>query len=176
MTYARYGWHWATLPLYLIVAGMIARRAGYRWAQPKAVMALFCIAAAAFVAVDLPHLWQVEFYPACYGETLRLVIKASVRDACDPAQAGLGTSVSPAAAIAVNLVLLAVGIGLWRTHRFPWLALACLAMFAAAAVPPSLVGPMLGNAGEPVFSAGLIAAGIRFGGLPVPHRAAPVSA
>lgn len=162
ITYIRFTWHWATLPLLLIVAGMIARRAGFRWAQPKAVMALFCIAAVYFIYEDLPYIWQVEFRPACFAETLRLVTKVSPSQACNPADAGLGINVSPAAAISVNLVLKLIGFGLWWKHRYPWLALGCAVMFAAAATPQSLVGPILGNAGEPIFNAALIAAAIKF--------------
>ena len=162
MTYIRFGAHWTTLPLLFIVAGMIARRAGFRWAQPKPVMALFCIAAVYFICEDVPHLWQVEFHPACYAETLRLVTRVAPTEACTPADAGIGARVSSAAAIGANLLLMLIGFGLWWKHRFPWLALGCGTMFVAAAIPQSIVGPMLGNAGEPIFNAALIYAGIRF--------------
>jgi hypothetical protein len=176
MTYVRYTWHWATLPLLLIVAGMIARRAGFRWAAPKAVMALFCIAAVIFIADDLPHIWQLEFYPACFAETLRLVTRVPLKEACDAAEAGVGVKVSSLAAIAVNLTLMLIGFGLWWKHRFPWLAVGCIIMFAAASVPQSLVGPMLGNIGEPFFNAGLVATGIRFGGVAFKSGAASAPA
>ena len=45
MTYLRFYWHWQMLPLLIIVAGALARRAGFGWAQSKYVMGAFCLVA-----------------------------------------------------------------------------------------------------------------------------------
>lgn len=162
-TYLRYTMHWGSLPLLLIVAGMLLRRAGFKFAENKFVMGAFCTVAVFFIVEDLRHIFIVDFYPACYAETLRYVTKVAESQACTPEMAGVGMSVSPAAAILVNLTLMIVGIAIWVRHKWPWLALGCMVMFAAAATPQSLVGPILGNAGEPIFNFAVVAAVIRFG-------------
>lgn len=165
-TYLRYGMHWAALPLLYIVAGMLLRRAGFQFAENKIVMALFCVVAVFFIVEDFRYIFIVDFYPACFGETLRYVTNISAGQECSPEMAGVGSPItpSPAAAILVNLTMMLVGIAIWVRHKWPWLALGCIVMFAAAGTPQSLVGPILGNAGEPIFNFAVVAAVIRFGG------------
>ena len=170
MTYLRFFWHWAALPLLFIVAGALARRAGFRWAQNRYVMAMFCIAAVVLMIEDVPYIFKVDFYPACYGDTLRYVTKVAASQICDPANPPPpGFSPPPIAAIGVNIVLMLIGFGMWRKDKFPWLALSCVFMFACAALganPNFYWGQILGNFGEPIFNAGLIAAGYKYAPLP----------
>jgi hypothetical protein len=170
MTYLRFFWHWAMLPLLFVVAGGLARRAGFAWAQPKAVMAAFCVVAVALMVLDVPHILDAKFYPACYGDTFRLTMNVPADQICDVANPPpKGMSVPPVAAIGINIVLMAIGFAMWWKHKFPWLALACIFMFVCAgsgAIPGFYWGQLLGNVGEPVFNAGLIAAGYRYAGLP----------
>jgi hypothetical protein len=176
-TYMRYGMHWGALPLLFIVAGMLLRRAGFKFAENKFVMGAFCVVAVFFIIEDFRHIFIVDFYPACFAETLRYVTKVAESQACTPEMAGVGMNVSPAAAILVNLSLMLVGIAIWIRHKWPWLALGCIVMFAAAATPQSLVGPILGNAGEPIFNFAVVAAVIRFGkGDSRPAKAEPAAA
>lgn len=172
MSYIRYFWHWAMLPLLFIAAGILARRAGFAWARPKAVMGAFCLVAVGLMVYDAPHIIGVKFHPACYGDTFRLAINVAADQVCDPANPPpKGISVPPIAAIGINLVLMAIGFGMWWKHKFPWLTLACVFMFACAAsgaIPGFFWGQFLGNVGEPVFNAGLIAAAYRFGANPWP--------
>lgn len=167
ISYLRYYIHWQVLPVLMIVAGMLLRRSGFAFAQNKIVMSLFCIAAVVFMVMDVPYIFQVEFYPACYGETFRLVTNVPASQICDPANPPpQGLSVAPIPAISVNVTLMLVGFALWIRHGFKWLALACLFMFVAAGVsqvPSFYYGPVLGNLGEPIFNAGIIAAAYRFG-------------
>lgn len=170
MTYLRFYWHWQMLPLLVIVAGALARHAGFAWARPKWVMALFCLLAVVFMVMDVPYIWQVQFQPACYGDTLRMVVNVPDGQVC-PGTTPLPpqTSPSPLPAISVNLILMAIGFMMWARHKFPWLALACVVMFAFAAsgaVPGFFWGQILGNLGEPIFNFGLLAAGFRF--IPAP--------
>lgn len=170
MSYTRYYMHWQVLPVLMIVAGMLLRRGGFAFAQNKIVMGLFCVAAVVFMAMDVPYIFQVEFYPACYGETFRLVTNVPADQICDPANPPPpGISLAPIPAISINVTLMIVGFALWVRHGFKWLALSCLFMFVAAALqqaPGFYYGPLLGNLGEPIFNAGLIAAAYRFGGKP----------
>ena len=102
-----------------------------------------------------------DFYPACYGETLRYVTQVPIGQACAPGLEGLGTRVSPAAAILLTLILLASGIAIWIKHKWPWLALGCFIMLLAA--QPTPIGPILSNAGEPIFTFVVTLAAIKFG-------------
>ena len=167
ITYLRYYWHWQMLPLLMIAAGILLRRADFAFAQNKLVMALFCIAAVGFMILDVPYIFQVDFYPTCYGDTFRLTTNVPAGQICDPANPPpAGVSVAPIPAIAVNFTLMLVGFALWARHGFPWLALGSLFMFIAAGVsqvPSFFYGPLFGNFGEPIFNAGLVAAAFRFG-------------
>lgn len=62
----------------------------------------------------------------------------------------------PLAAVAAMLVLLGAGVVLWRRRRVPWLAAGAVALFAASAAAVAV--PPLGNAGEALMLAGLVAA------------------
>lgn len=170
MSYLRFFWHWATLPLLFIVAGALARRAGFRWAQNKYVMALFCITAIVLIIEDTRFIFQIEFHPACYGDTLRMVTDVKVWQMCEPGTPPPASpSPGPIAAIGVNIVLMIIGFAMWWKDRFPWLALGAVLMFGCAALgakPDFFYGQILGNFGEPIFNAGLVAAGWRYAGKP----------
>jgi hypothetical protein len=74
---------------------------------------------------------------------------------------GMGIGVSPAAAILLTLILLVSGIAIWIKYKWPWLAVGCLIMFFAA--QPTAIGPILSNAGEPIFTFVVSLAAIKFG-------------
>jgi hypothetical protein len=167
LTYVRYGWHWLTLPLWIIAAGSIARAAGFAWAQNKLVMAAFCLVATYFIATEVPLLFSVEFYPACFADTVRYVTKVSALDACNPADIGKGFNMPPIAPITTIVVLIVLGILLWIRHGWKWLAIGSGTMFVLAAIPQSLVGPLASNIGEPINAFALIATAVRFA-RPVP--------
>ena len=175
MTYLRFYWHWQMLPLYMIVAGALARRSGFFWAQPKWVMAIFCIVAVFFMIDDVPYIWQVQFQPACYGDTYRFVINVPAGQLCEGTTAlAKQASPPPLAAIGVNVTLMIIGFMMWWKDKFPWLALPCVFMFACAAsgaIPGFYWGQLIGNVGEPIFNIGLIAAGFTYAGLPKPAAA-----
>ncbi len=171
MTYTRYYMHWQVLPVLLIVAGAFLRRSGFAFAKNKIVMGVFCTVAVFLMILDVPYIFQVEFYPACYGETLRIVTNVPVSQVCDPANPPPpGISVAPIPAISICLTMIAVGIALWMRHGFKWLALCSLFMFVAAGtsqLPEFYLGQWFGNFGEPIFNVGIIAAAYRF---PPPQR------
>jgi len=179
MTYLRFYWHWQMLPLYMIVAGALARRAGFGWAQNKYVMAAFCVVAVFFMIEDVPYIWQVQFQPACYGDTYRFVINVPAGQLCEGMTAlAKQASPSPLPAISVNVALMIIGFMMWRKDKFPWLAVTSVIMFgcaASGAIPGFYWGQIIGNVGEPIFNLGLAAAGFKYAGLPKPS-ATPAAA
>ena len=160
-TYIRYSAHWLMLPLLFIASGMILRGANFKFASNKYIMGLFYFLTVFFIIEDFRHIFIVEFYPACYGDTLRYVTKVPIGQACTPGMEGMGIGVSPAAAILLTFILLVSGIAIWIKYKWPWLAVGCLIMFFAA--QPTAIGPILSNAGEPIFTFVVTLAAIKFG-------------
>jgi hypothetical protein len=160
-TYIRYTAHWLMLPLLFIVAGMILRGADFKFASSKYVMGIFYFLTVFFMIEDVRHIFIVDFYPACYEETLRYVTKVPIGQACHPELEGIGIQVPPFAPIILTMILLVIGIAIWVKHKWPWLAVGCLIMFLAA--QPTSIGPILSNAGEPFFTFALTLAAIKFG-------------
>ena len=161
MTYVRYAAHWLTLPLLFIVAGMILKAADFKFAQSKYVMGFFVFLAVFFIVYDFRYMFILDFYPVCYAETFRYATQVPVGQECSPGMAGLGTKVLPIAPILLTLILFVSGIAIWIKHKWPWLAVGCFVMLMAA--QPTPIGPILSNAGEPVFIFCLMLAAIKFG-------------
>ena len=161
MTYVRYAAHWLTLPLLFIVAGMILKAADFKFAQSKYVMGFFVFLAVFFIVYDFRYMFILDFYPVCYAETFRYATQVPIGQECSPGMAGLGTKVLPIAPILLTLILFVSGIAIWIKHKWPWLAVGCFVMLMAA--QPTPIGPILRNAGEPVFIFCLMLAAIKFG-------------
>lgn len=161
MTYVRYAAHWLTLPLLFIVAGMILKAANFKFAQSKYVMGFFVFLAVFFIVYDFRYMFILDFYPVCYAETFRYATQVPIGQECSPGMAGLGTKVLPIAPILLTLILFVSGIAIWIKHKWPWLAVGCFVMLMAA--QPTPIGPILSNAGEPVFIFCLMLAAIKFG-------------
>ena len=161
MTYVRYAAHWLTLPLLFIVAGMILKAADFKFAQSKYVMGFFVFLAVFFIVYDFRYMFILDFYPVCYAETFRYATQVPIGQECSPGMAGLGTKVLPIAPILLTLILFISGIAIWIKHKWPWLAFGCFVMLMAA--QPTPIGPILSNAGEPVFIFCLMLAAIKFG-------------
>ena len=161
MTYVRYAAHWLTLPLLFIVAGMILKAADFKFAQSKYVMGFFVFLAVFFIVYDFRYMFILDFYPVCYAETFRYATQVPIGQECSPGMAGLGTKILPIAPILLTLILFVSGIAIWIKHKWPWLAVGCFVMLMAA--QPAPIGPILSNAGEPVFIFCLMLAAIKFG-------------
>ena len=159
-SYIRYLAHWLMLPLLFIVAGMILRGADFKFASSKYVMGAFYFLAVFFIIEDARHIFIVDFYPACYGETLRYVTKVPIGQACTPELEGVGITVPPWAPIILTMTLLVIGTAIWVKHKWPWLVVGCVIMLLAA--QPTPIGPILSNAGEPFFTFALTLAAIKF--------------
>ena len=164
MTYLRYAAHWLTLPLLFIVAGMILKAADFKFAQSKYVMGFFVFLAVFFIVYDFRYMFILDFYPVCYAETFRYATQVPIGQECSPGMAGLGMKVLPIAPILLTLILFVSGIAIWIKHKWPWLAVGCFVMLMAA--QPTPIGPILSNAGEPVFIFCLMLAAIKFGANP----------
>lgn len=157
----RYWAHWLLTPLWIIAAGGMLRLAGVRWAQHKWVMGGFCLLAVAMIAMEIPLFWTLELHPVCFMDTVRYAEAVSANALCFEGQEVVRGSGPPPPPIITNIVLLIAGVAIWIRCRWPWLTLASLVMFFAAAVPPSLTGPAPGNFGEIVLALGILAT-IRF--------------
>ncbi len=128
-----FAWHWSMLPLLVIAAGSIARAAALAWARSRAVMGAFCVVAVAFAALDIPGIFTMELHLACVADTVRYTTHVPATQLCSPGDAPSGGGADAAlVAILTNVVLLGVGLALWRARRWPWLAAGAGAMFVAA--------------------------------------------
>jgi hypothetical protein len=153
MNTVRFLAHYLCLPVTFIAIGSMARQAGFQWAQPKPVMAAFCLLAAYFMVHDLWRFANATFYPSCFADTLRYTTHIAEYTVCSPDDiVGTGTRIAPIPAIFLNNMLLIFGVYLWWKIGFKWLFLGALGATAFFAVPYSSTGGIVGNFGEPVIS------------------------
>ena len=133
-----------TAPLLLIIAGGIARRAEFPWAQSKWAMGGLCAVALGFVVFDAPRIFQFpDLYPACFEDVVRYVASVKPEQACTPGQAGIDVGGSvPWAGLFGMLLMLIVGVQLWGKRGWPWLALGCVASFIVLSLPNTPIGPL----------------------------------
>ncbi|MFJ6797246.1 hypothetical protein [Streptomyces sp. NPDC091268] len=121
----------------VVPCAALALRAG------RAALAAAWAAAAALAvlgaATSLPGL---HLRPRTWADTLRYA---------DAEPGGF-----PVAAVLAIVVLLVIGVAAWIRRGTPWIALGALAVFAASAA--AFAAPPLGNLGEALMLAGLVAA------------------
>lgn len=167
LTVPAFVWHWIMLPLFVIVAGMVARRAGLPWAQGKVVMGAFCVVAVALFALDLPSAialltGDVRMYPACIADTLRYTVTVTEDQLCAPGDLVITGPNAFLVPVIMNVIMLSVGIALWIQRGWKWLALGTGLMFVAAA---PVYGPLMlpiANFGEILFTLGVMVTCIRY--------------
>ena len=110
MNTVRFLAHYICLPMNIIAIGAMARQAGFGWAQPKAVMAAFCLLASYFIVHDLWLFYNATFYPSCFADTLRYTTHISEYTACSPdAEIGIGARIPPIPAITFSNMLILFG-------------------------------------------------------------------
>ncbi len=133
-----------TAPLLLPIAGGIARRAGFTWAQSNWVLGLLGLLAFGFIVNDASKIFQVPtLYPACFEDVVRYVTSVKPSQACTPGQAGIDVGGSlPWAGLAGMLVMLVVGVLLWWKRRWPWLVLGAAASAVVLSLPNTPIGPL----------------------------------
>jgi len=158
MNSMRFVAHYISLPMGFIALGAMAREAGFAWAQPKWVMALFCIAATGFIVHDLWQFSAATLYPACFADTLRYTTQITEATACTPtADIGAGKLISPAPAIILTVLVIVFGIYLWIKTGWKWLAVLAIGSMPFFAVPMDATGGILANVGEPLFVGAIVA-------------------
>ena len=159
MNTVRFLAHYICLPMTFIAIGSMARQAGFVWAQPKIVMAAFCLLASWFIVHDLWLFSRATFYPSCFADTLRYTTHISEFTACGPdAEIGAGFRIAPVPAITLSNMLILFGIYLWWKIGYRWLFLGALGATAFFAVPFGATGGIVGNVGEPIISVVILAA------------------
>lgn len=137
----RYISHALLTPLLIIFAFGVARRAGVAWAQSRRVHIAFCLLSVAMIAVG------------GYMDIIRLSLEPT-------AEAGLiryvnvGVKGPPIASIVTIIVVIIVGVFLWRQSKSPWLALGSVIMFFAAMIGVRVVG--VANMGEISMVGGIL--------------------
>lgn len=175
MSVPAFFWHWTMLPLFVIVAGSIARLAGLEWARNRVVMGLFCLVAVGLIALDLPYalgllfgqvgpIPAVELRPGCIADTLRYTTRVSASQFCSPDAVAFANGPSPLPAILMNFIMVGVGIALWVRHGWKWLVILPGLMFFAAGSAPlwGAYALPVANFGEMLFTVGVMITILRF--------------
>ena len=164
LSWPRYIAHAVFLPAWIAAAGLIARRADLSWAQPVFVTAIFFLLALGGFGLGVLELLSMELYPVCLNGTLRYVTYVSEGQACEAATAGLGHAPQgpPIVPVVATILFLIIGIMLWISQKWPWLALGSIVMFAMAGMPQSIAGPLLANMAEPLIAAAALLTARRF--------------
>ena len=166
-----FAWHWSMLPLLVIAAGSLARLAGFGWARNRLVMGAFCVVAVLLAALDIPSIFSMQLYPACLADTLRYTTRVTEAQLCPGSELVISSGPGPLVAIATNIVVLALGIGLWVRHGWPWLAVGAGTMFiAAGAFASSNWSLPIANFGEVCFTLGYITTCAHFARLNLQRR------
>jgi len=168
-------WHWSFLPLMVIVAGSLARMAGLGWARNKLVMGCFCLVAVALMVLDIPYaislvfgqfgpLPLVELRPGCILDTLRYTTTVSPAQFCTPDAVAFSNGPAPIPAIAMNFIMVIVGVLLWKKDGWKWLAIGPGLMFFAAGGGPAfgVYALPVANFGEILFTLGVMATCVHY--------------
>jgi hypothetical protein len=153
MNTVRFLAHYVFLPFTFIAIASMAKQAGFKWAQPKFVMAGFCLLATYFMLHDLWLFYNARFYPSCFADTLRYTTHVSEWTQCSAEYVvGTGQRIMPVPAILLSNMLILFGIYLWWKIGYKWLFLGALFATAFFAVPFGSTGGIVGNVGEPIIS------------------------
>ncbi len=135
--------HAIITPMLIMAALDMARRAGVGWAANRVVYALFGLFTVVLILFGLSEMPRMVFEPVVYGSTLRYV---------DTAVAG-----PPIPSIITIILIMVIGIFIWRQQQWPWLFIGALLMFIGSAMPPSVVGPAVGSGAEVILLTSLLA-------------------
>ena len=151
MNYVRFYSHFILLPMTFIAIGSMARQAGFTWAQPKWVMAIFCILATFFILDDIWRFQDKTFYPSCFADTLRYTTHINDYTACSPDALPVGEAMLPIAPITLTVMMIVFGIILWVQRGWKWLVLGSVGTMIFFAIPYSQTGGIFSNIGEPII-------------------------
>lgn len=138
----RFWIHALLTPLLIVAGGLMAARLGVGWAASRPVAVAGGVLVVALIAIGVfEDIVELELAPEKYEDLVRYTNE--------------GAGGPPIPAIVTIIVLLALGVAIWRTAGVPWLCLGSIAMFAAAAFGGS--HPWLGNLGELALQASIVA-------------------
>ncbi len=164
LSYPRYVLHALVTPMMIFAMVQIAGAAEIRFAQLPAVR----WGAAALSIVLIPvgifeDLVGLELQPACFQGVVRYASSVAEPALCSPDQPVVAaTGGPPIPSVTAVIVVLILGMALWRQRGWPWAFLAGLIMLIGAAFPMSRFGLLPGNGAEVVFVAGYAASAARF--------------
>jgi hypothetical protein len=143
LNWPRFLFHALLTPLLLVTAVYQAGRGGISWAAGRVGQIAAWVVALGLILFGIIHdLVGLSLSPTLYGGTLRYAAESSG---------------PPIPAIITIVIIMVVGIFVWRQLRWPWMFVGALVMFIGAAVPPSIVGPAVGSGVEIALLAGLLA-------------------
>ena len=163
LSWPRFAMHALLTPFMIIAVTQIAIAGGVRWAASLGwrVIAWLLVGAMAIYGA-YEHLIGLQTFPACFDGILRYTTNLSPSHFCFEGQEAVTGAGPPIPSIVGNIITLAVGVTLWRSHGWPWLAAGALVMFAAAGVPISTYGMAASNGGEAVLMLSFVATINRF--------------
>ena len=147
--YLRYIAHAVVLPLLLVAGVLLARRAGVRWLEGSGVLLAAGVLAVIGILFGLAtEVFGLMLVPeTLFGHT-RLVSSSNL---------------PPVATILTNILLLPVGVAIWRSSAWPWLfAVTLLILLVNGATAARDWGVISGNLVEIVFALGWLATLRRF--------------
>jgi len=139
----RYLLHVIITPMLIAASVALADQAGVGWAKKRISHALFGLLTLALIVFGLIEFARFAYAPEWFGNTLRYVETA--------------VSGPPIPSIITIIVIMIIGIFIWRKISWPWLFAGGLIMFIGSAIPPSIVGPIVGSGAEVILLASLLA-------------------
>lgn len=139
LNHPRFVIHALITPTLVIVAVGMARRCGAAWARKRWVHAVFCLVATALIVYGVvTEVLGLELEVERDGDAVRYsAVEAS----------------APIPSIVAIVVLIAVGIAVWRRGGY-WMAIGAAIMFVAAAIQSLPL--VLANTGEVALVVGLV--------------------
>ena len=164
LSYPRYVLHAFVTPMMIFAMVQIAGAADIRLAQLPAVRWGAGILSLLLIPVGIyEDLVGLKLVPACFQGVVRYSSSVSEAALCSPDQAVVAAGGGPPIpSVTAVIVVLILGVALWRQRSWPWAFVAGLVMFIAAAIPASKFGLLPGNGGEVFFTAGYAASAARF--------------
>ncbi|GAB4581022.1 MAG: hypothetical protein Fur0022_37670 [Anaerolineales bacterium] len=131
-------------PLLMVTGMEFAARADVRWAQMRVFRLIIWIAVISLIGFGTVLQWQ--FRESLMADSSMGILRY-VHE----------TGFLPFAPLLTTLVLMILGMLIWRHIKWPWVFLGALVMFIASAVPLGLVGPVV-NSGAQVLLLGALVA------------------